>query len=103
MCNMGDSPLLALEKKSESEDKTMRLPLRMKKAGKNVVPTLMMMKSWISYRIIISYGAHEKSDFTRLPRKPNSTEGQKAKWDPQRLSSGRVWETDVAAKQRSKK
>lgn len=30
----------------------MRLPLRMKKAGKNVVPTLIMKKSWVSYRIV---------------------------------------------------
>lgn len=48
---MGDLPLLAIENESKSDDKRMRLPLGMKKTGKNVVPTLTMKKSWIGYRI----------------------------------------------------
>lgn len=50
---MGDVPLLAMEKKNESDDKRMRLPFGIKKAGKNV-PRLMMRKSRISYKIIPS-------------------------------------------------
>lgn len=42
---MGTAPLMAIEKKRESNDKRMRLPLRMKKAGKNVVLTLTMKKN----------------------------------------------------------
>lgn len=48
----------------------------MKKAGKIVVLTLTMRKSWVSYKMIF-YGAHEKCAFTRQPSKPNSKEGQR--------------------------
>lgn len=67
--------VLAKEKKRESNDKRMRLPLRMKKAGKNVVPNLMMKKNWISYKVM-TWGTHERSEITRQPSTPNSKEGQ---------------------------
>lgn len=59
----------------------MRLPLRMKKAGKNVVPTLIMKKSWVSYRIVtFTEPMRSLTSQGQPPSKPNSTEGQKAKW-----------------------
>lgn len=81
MGNMGDSPLRAIEKRSESEDKRMRLPLRVKKAGKNVVPTLTMKKSWISYRIItfmepmgsLTSQGHQVNQIPQRDRRQNGT------------------------------
>lgn len=63
---MGESPLLAVEKKSEFNAKIMRLSLGMKKAGKYVIPVLDTLYNHNFCQ------AHERSEFTRQLSKPNS-------------------------------
>ena len=89
-CTMGNAPILVLEEKSESSGRRTRLHPRMKKARRNVVPTLTIRKSWLSC-IVLTFMEPRRdlstpgSQVHQIPRGERPT---KARWNTHTVSPG---------------